>query len=127
MLVVCFWFLLCFGCSFVIVGDTYVVCWFGGCCLFVGSSVVGSFCLAEVYNFWALGLRLGMFMLSRWFGVCCFLLFTSALQGWGPAPTLGAGYYYYYLGALRCSDPAPMSGHAVVLFVISGEVKICSV
>jgi hypothetical protein len=77
-------------CSFVIVGDTYVVYWFGGCCLFVGSSVAGCFCLAQVYDFGALGLQLGMFVLSHWFGACCFLLFTSALQGWGPAPTVGA-------------------------------------
>jgi hypothetical protein len=39
MLVICFRFLLCFGCNLVIVGDTYVVCWFSGCCLFTGSLV----------------------------------------------------------------------------------------
>jgi hypothetical protein len=39
MLVVCYRFLLRFGCSFVIVGDTYVVYWFSGCYLLAGSLV----------------------------------------------------------------------------------------
>jgi hypothetical protein len=90
---------------------------------FVGSSVVACCCLAQVYEFGALGLQLGMFVLSRWFGACCFLLFTSALQGWGPAPTVGAVFFFFW-GALRCSGPAPASGPAVVLFVVSGEVEI---
>jgi hypothetical protein len=63
----------------VIVGDTYVV--FGSvvvACL-LGSSVVGCCCLAQVYEFGALGLQLGLFVLSRWFGACCFLLFASTL------------------------------------------------
>jgi hypothetical protein len=48
MFVVCFWFLLCLGCSFVIVGDTYVVHWLGGSCWFVGSWVAGYVCLPGV-------------------------------------------------------------------------------
>jgi hypothetical protein len=54
MLVICFWFLLCFGCSFVIVGDTYVVYWFGGCCLFTSLLVrrlLVVVSLAQVYEF----------------------------------------------------------------------------
>jgi hypothetical protein len=39
MLVICFGFLLCLGCNLVIIGDTYVVYWFSGCCLFIGSLV----------------------------------------------------------------------------------------
>jgi hypothetical protein len=52
---------------------------------FVGSSVAGCFCLAEVYDFGALGLQLGMFVISCWFCACYILLFTLALQGWGTA------------------------------------------
>jgi hypothetical protein len=39
MFIVCFRFLLCFDYSFVIVGDTYVVFWFGGCFFFASSLV----------------------------------------------------------------------------------------
>jgi hypothetical protein len=49
MFLVCFRFLFCLGCSFVIVGDTYVVHCLGGSCWFVGSRVAGSVCLAGVY------------------------------------------------------------------------------
>jgi hypothetical protein len=72
------------------------------CCWFVGSSVAGCFCLAQVYDFGALGLQLGLFVLSRWFGACCFLLFTSALQGWGPAPTVGAVFFLLLLLLFGC-------------------------
>jgi hypothetical protein len=65
---------------------------------FVGSSVVACCCLAQVYEFEALGLQLGMFVLARWFVACCFLLFTSALQGWGPAPTVGVFFFFSLCG-----------------------------
>jgi hypothetical protein len=131
MLIVSFQFLLCFGCSFVIVGDTYVAYWFSGCCLFAGS-LVGQLLVVFVwlkFTLWALGLKLGLFMLYRWFSACCFLLFDLSLQGWGPALVVGAGFfldYYCFLGALRCSAPAPMSRNEVVLFSLSSEVDIYS-
>jgi hypothetical protein len=68
MLVICFWFLLCLGCSLVIIGDTYVVYWFSGCCLFIGSLVrrlLACCCLAQVCEFEVLGLQLGLFVLAR--------------------------------------------------------------
>jgi hypothetical protein len=37
-----------------------------------------------------------MFVLSHWFGACCFILFDSALQGWGPAPVAGDIYIYIF-------------------------------
>jgi hypothetical protein len=39
MLFICFGSLLCLGCNLVIIGDTYVVYWFSGCCLFASSLV----------------------------------------------------------------------------------------
>jgi hypothetical protein len=48
MFLVCFRFLFCFDCSFIIVGDTYFVQWVGGFFWFVGSWVVGSVCLPGV-------------------------------------------------------------------------------
>jgi hypothetical protein len=97
---------------------------------FVGSSVVGCVFLAQAYGLGPWGCSWAFFVLSRWFGSCSFLLFASALQGWGPMLAVGFFfffvYYYYYLGALWCSNPAPTSGHAVVLFVVSGEVEVYS-
>jgi hypothetical protein len=46
---------------------------------FIGSSVAGCCCLAQFYEFGALGMHSGLFVLSRWFGACCFLLFSSVL------------------------------------------------
>ena len=97
MLIICFWFLLCLGCNLVIVGDVYVVYWFSGCCLFVGSSVASCCCLVQVCEFEVLGLQLGMSMLPRWFVACCFLLFDSALQGWGAAAVVGAFVFSLFL------------------------------
>jgi hypothetical protein len=81
--------------------------------LFVGSVVVAFslvrwfvscwLCLFGVgLRFGALGLQLGLFVLCCWFGACCFLLFTSALQGWDHAPTVGAIFFYIIIifGAL---------------------------
>jgi hypothetical protein len=56
---------------------------------FVGLLLVTCCCLAQVCKFEVLGLQLGMFMLAPWFVVCCFLLFASTLQGWGPMPAVG--------------------------------------
>jgi hypothetical protein len=65
-----------------------LVRWFVGCwlCLF-GSSL----------RFGALGMQLGLFVLSHWFGACCFILFDSALQGLGPTPVLGAVFFFFVL------------------------------
>jgi hypothetical protein len=60
---------------------------------FIGSSVASCCCLAQVCEFEVLGLQLGLFVLSRSFVVCCFLFFTSALQGWGPALTVGDFFF----------------------------------
>jgi hypothetical protein len=58
-----------------------LVRWLVGCWLFLfGLSL----------RFWDPGLQLGMFALSRLFGAWCFLLFTLALQGWSPVPTVEA-------------------------------------
>jgi hypothetical protein len=61
----------------------YICCllvqWLLLVCWFIGSSVVGCCCLVEVYKFGALELQLSLFMLSRWFGACCFILLASAL------------------------------------------------
>jgi hypothetical protein len=135
MLLVCFRLLLCLGCSFVIVGDTYVVYWLGGSCWFVGCW----FCLfGSCLRFGALGVHFGMFVLSRWSGACCFLFFDSALQGWGLAAVVGDSYWFFFVlygvfffglllvffCALRCSAPAPRSRHAVVLFALSSKADI---
>jgi len=45
------------------------------------------------------------------FGACCFLLFDSALQGWGPPMVVGAFLfsffldYYYFLGCFIVFGP----------------------
>jgi hypothetical protein len=123
MLVICFWFLLCFNYSFIIVGDTYVVYWFG---VVVVCSLVRWLLVVFVwlkFTIWGPGAAVGH---VRSFSlVWCFLFsfFTSALQGWGLVSTVGAifffMYYYYFLGVLRCSTLAPTSGHVVVLFSVS--------
>jgi hypothetical protein len=98
-----------------------LVHWFVGCwlCLF-GSSLC----------FGALGVQFDLFMLSRWFGACCFLLFDLPLQGRGPALVVGAIFFFLdyccFWGALRCSTHTPTSRHVVVLFSLSTEVDICS-
>jgi hypothetical protein len=103
-----FVFLFCLGCSFVIVGDTYVVHWLGGSCWFMGCW----FCLfGWGLCFGALGVQFGLFVLSRWFGPCWCLLFGLALQGWGATTVVGAFVfsffldYYYFLGALYGVQP----------------------
>jgi hypothetical protein len=135
MLVICFWFLLCFGCSFVIVGDTYVVYWFGGCCLFVGSLVRRLLVVFVWLKFtilgpwgcsWACSCFLAGLVLVVFFcllRLCRVGVLRRHLELFFIIIII---IIYYFLGALRCSDPAPTSGHAVVLFVVSGEVEICS-
>jgi hypothetical protein len=48
-----------------------------------------------------------MFVLSRWFGACCFLLFDSTFQGWGPATMVGAFLLDYscFFGTLYDVQP----------------------
>jgi hypothetical protein len=82
---------------------------------------------------------------------CFLLLFGSSLRVWGPRAVVGSIcsfslvccllFYFVYLsfagfgsytdswsnfffGALWCSGPAPTSGPVVLLFSVSGEVKI---
>jgi hypothetical protein len=73
-----------------------------------------------------------LFMLLGFFGPYCFLLFDSALQGWGAVMVVGDflfsflfGLLLFFWGALRCSSPAPTSRHEVVLFSMSVEADIC--
>jgi hypothetical protein len=124
------WFLLCLGCSFVIVGDTYVVHWLGGSCWFIGSWVTGSVCLAGVCALgpWGCSSACSCFLATlvlvvffcliqpcrvgvqrRWLELFFFLFF---------------GLLLFFGGALRCSSPAPMSRHAVVLFSMTVEADI---
>jgi hypothetical protein len=61
-------------------------------------------------HFRAFGVQFNMFVLSRWFGACCFLLFDSALQGWGPAPMVGAFFLFFldcycFLGRFTVFSP----------------------
>jgi hypothetical protein len=58
--------------------------------------------------FGALGLQLGMFVLSRWFGACCFLLFDLALQGWGPASVVGAVFFFFVIVFLALYGVQPL-------------------
>jgi hypothetical protein len=54
-------------------------------------------------HFGALGVQVDLFVLSRWFGACCFFLFDLALQGWGPNPVVGAIFFLFgLLLFLRC-------------------------
>jgi hypothetical protein len=90
---------------------------FTGLVVLVGSLVCGllvvfvwlGFTLGSGLRFGALGVEFGMFVLSHWFGVCFFLLFDSSLQGWGPAPVVGAVFfflnYYCFLGHLTVFRP----------------------
>jgi hypothetical protein len=129
MVIECLWFLLCFGCSFVIVGDTYVVYWLGGSCWFVGSWVVGSVCLAQFYALGPWGCSSDyLCVLASLVLVVFFCLIRPCRVGdqhqW-------LEFFFFWIiivfwGALRCSAPAPMSRHAVVLFSMSTKVDICS-
>jgi hypothetical protein len=55
-------------------GSVVVAClmvpWFVGCWFYL---FVSGLCFGDV------GLQLGLFVLSHWFGACCFLLFDSTL------------------------------------------------
>jgi hypothetical protein len=73
--------------------------------LFTGSVVVACSLVRWFMGFWlclfgsslhfgALGLQFDMFILSRWFGACCFLLLDSALQGWDPVLVVGAVLFF---------------------------------
>jgi hypothetical protein len=50
-------------------------------------------CLAQGYEFGPLELQLGLLVISHWFVACCFLFFTSDLQGWGSTPTIGVAFF----------------------------------
>jgi hypothetical protein len=51
MVIICFRFLLCLECNLVIIEDTYIVYWFTGCCLFVGSLVHRLLFVVVWFNF----------------------------------------------------------------------------
>ena len=76
-----------------------LVHWFVGCWFYLFGSGL---------RFGALGVQFDLFVLSRWFGACCFLLFDSTLQGWGPAPVVGADFFFWIViifGALYNVQP----------------------
>jgi hypothetical protein len=74
--IVCFILLLCLECNLVIIEDTYIVCWFDGCFLFDGSSVVACCCLVQLCKVEDLRLRLDLLML-----VACFCLLQLSRVG----------------------------------------------
>ena len=85
------------------IGSMVLTCslarWFVGCwlCLFSSGLCFG-----------VLGVQFGLFMLSLWFGACCFLLFDSALQGLGPVAVVGAFLFFgllLFFGALYNVHP----------------------
>jgi hypothetical protein len=99
-----------------------LVRWFVGCwfCLF-GSGL----------RFGALGVQFGLFVLSRWFGACCFFFCLIRPCRVGVQRRWLEFFFFFWIiivfwGALRCSAPAPRSRHAVVLFSLSTEVDIYS-
>jgi len=122
MRVICFRFLFCLGYNLVIIGDTYVVYWFSGCCLFIGSLVrwlllVVVWLKFESLRSWGYICACSCFLVALLLVI--FFFFTSALQSWGHASTIGAVFC-----TLRCSGPAPTSGPTVLSFVVSSEVEI---
>jgi hypothetical protein len=62
-------------------------------------------------RFGALGVQFSMFVIFGCFGPCCFLLFDSALQGWGAVAVVGDFLfsffldYYCFLGVLYSVQP----------------------
>jgi hypothetical protein len=46
---------------------------------------------------WGPGVHFNLLVFSRWFGPCCFLLFDSALQGWGATMVVGAFLFSFFL------------------------------
>jgi len=75
--------------------------------LFIGSVVVACLLVRWFVSCWlclfglglhfgVVGLQLGMSVLSRWFGACCFLLFDSSLQGWGVVSVVVAVFLFYF-------------------------------
>jgi hypothetical protein len=44
-------------------------------------------------RFGALGVQFSLFVIYRWFGAYCFILFDLALQGWGPM--MAVGYFFF--------------------------------
>jgi len=63
--------------------------WLIGWYLLVGSLDVAYCCLIQLCKVEVLQLQLDLLVLVHWFVVCCFLLFASTLQGWGPASAVG--------------------------------------
>jgi hypothetical protein len=65
--IVCFILILCLECNLVIFEDTYIVYWFGGCFLFVGSSVIACCCLVQLFKVEDLHLQLDLLVI-----IACF-------------------------------------------------------
>jgi hypothetical protein len=80
MVIICFGFLLCLGCNLVIIGDTYVVYWFNGCCLFVGSLVHRLLLVVVWFKFVSLR-SCGYSWPIRASSLVCFLLFSFVFFG----------------------------------------------
>jgi hypothetical protein len=117
MVVICFRFLLCLGCNLVIIEDTYVVYWFSGCCLFVGSLVRRLLLVVVWFKFaslrscscsWACSCLLVGLLL-----VVFFCLLRLCKVG-----VLRRQLELFFF-TLRCSSPAPASGPAVLSFIIN--------
>jgi hypothetical protein len=52
------------------------------------------------FTLWGMGVQFVMFLLSRWFGACCFLFFDSVLQGCSPVAVVGDFIFYFIFGLL---------------------------
>jgi hypothetical protein len=85
--------------------------------LFIGSVVLASLLVRGLlvvfvwleFTLWGPGVQFGLFVLSCWFGSCCFLLFDLALQGWDLALMVGPIFFFFwiiiFLGALYDVHP----------------------
>jgi hypothetical protein len=92
----------------VIVEDTYIVYWFGGCFLFVGSSVVACCCLVQLCKVEDLRLRLDLLVL-----VACFCLLQLCRVG-----VLHAQLELFFF-TLRGPGVAPTIRPALLSFIVS--------
>jgi hypothetical protein len=62
--------------------------WLTSCCLLVGSLDVAYCCLLQICKVEVLQLQLDLLVLSHWFFVCFFILFSSTFQVSSPTPAV---------------------------------------
>jgi hypothetical protein len=96
---------------------------------FVGSSVVGCVCLAQVYDLGPWGYSWSCLCFLTGLVLVVFFCLLHLCRVGALSRQLEMFFFYVLLlfwGGLRCSAYAPMSGHAVVLFFMFGEVEISS-